>query len=212
MKVTIFGATGALGLECTRQCLEAGHEVVVLARTPSKLPAELRDRVTVVEGNGLDADAVERALANGTEAILFAIGIDKRSPEDLCTGVTRHILAAMPRLGVRRFVWCGGGANLVGDDVITFGAKFVEWFAATFMGLRHRDKVNQLALLDSRKDVAWLGVRPLQMRPGPRRGKYRLGYDAFSGLSKITFADCAHAMVGMLDDDTWLHEAPIVQY
>lgn len=212
MKVTIFGATGALGLECTRQCLEAGHEVVVLARTPSKLPAELRDRVTVVEGNGLDADAVERALANGTEAILFAIGIDKRSPEDLCTDVTRHILAAMPRLGVRRFVWCGGGANLVGDDVITFGAKFVEWFAATFMGLRHRDKVNQLALLDSRKDVAWLGVRPLQMRPGPRRGKYRLGYDAFSGLSKITFADCAHAMVGMLDDDTWLHEAPIVQY
>jgi putative NADH-flavin reductase len=212
MKVTIFGATGALGLECTRQCLEAGHEVVVLARTPSKLPAELRDRVTVVEGNGLDADAVERALANGTEAILFAIGIDKRSPEDLCTGVTRHILAAMPRLGVRRFVWCGGGANLVGDDVITFGAKFVEWFAATFMGLRHRDKVNQLALLESLKDVAWLGVRPLQMRPGPRRGKYRLGYDAFSGLSKITFADCAHAMVGMLDDDTWLHEAPIVQY
>jgi putative NADH-flavin reductase len=212
MKVTIFGATGALGLECTRQCLEAGHEVVVLARTPSKLPAELRDRVTVVEGDGLDADAVERALANGTEAILFAIGIDKRSPEDLCTDVTRHILAAMPRLGVRRFVWCGGGANLVGDDVITFGAKFVEWFAATFMGLRHRDKVNQLALLESRKDVAWLGVRPLQMRPGPRRGKYRLGYDAFSGLSKITFADCAHAMVGMLDDDTWLHEAPIVQY
>jgi putative NADH-flavin reductase len=212
MKVTIFGATGALGLECTRQCLEAGHEVVVLARTPSKLPAELRDRVTVVEGDGLDADAVERALANGTEAIFFAIGIDKRSPEDLCTDVTRHILAAMPRLGVRRFVWCGGGANLVGDDVITFGAKFVEWFAATFMGLRHRDKVNQLALLDSRKDVAWLGVRPLQMRPGSRRGKYRLGYDAFSGLSKITFADCAHAMVGMLDDDTWLHEAPIVQY
>jgi putative NADH-flavin reductase len=212
MKVTIFGATGALGLECTKQCLEVGHDVTVLARTPSKLPDELRDRVTVVPGDGLDAEAVERALENEAEAILFAIGIDKHSPEDLCTDVTRHILAAMPRHGVRRFVWCGGGANLVADDVITFGAKFVEWFAATFMGLRHRDKVNQLALLEGRKDVAWLGVRPLQMRPGPKRGKYRLGFDAFSGLSKITFADCAHAMVGMLDDDTWLHRAPIVQY
>jgi putative NADH-flavin reductase len=212
MKVTIFGATGALGLECTKQCLDAGHDVTVLARTPSKLPGELRDRVTVVEGDGLDADAVARALANGAEAILFAIGIDKHSPEDLCTDVTRHILAAMPRHGVRRLVWCGGGANLVDDDVVTFGAKFVEWFASTFMGLRHRDKVNQLALLEGRKDVAWLGVRPLQMRPGPMRGKYRLGFDAFSGLSKITFADCAHAMVGMLDDDSWLHKAPIVQY
>jgi putative NADH-flavin reductase len=212
MRVTIFGATGALGLECTKQCLAAGHAVSVLARTPSKLPAELRDRVDVVEGDGLDAAAVDRVLANGTEAILFAIGIDKHSPEDLCTDVTRQILAAMPRHGVRRFIWCGGGANLVDEDVVGFGAKFVEWFAATFMGLRHRDKVNQLALLEARKDVAWLGVRPLQMRPGPMRGKYRLGFDAFSGLSKITFADCAHAMIGMLDDDTWLHKAPIVQY
>jgi putative NADH-flavin reductase len=212
MNVTIFGATGALGLECTKQCLDAGHDVTVLARTPSKLPDELRDRITVVPGDGLDAEAVERALENEADAILFAIGIDKQSPEDLCTDVTRHILAAMPRHGVRRFIWCGGGANLVADDVVTFGAKFVEWFAATFMGLRHRDKVNQLALLEGRKDVAWLGVRPLQMRSGPKRGKYRLGFDAFSGLSKITFADCAHAMIGMLDDDTWLHKAPIIQY
>jgi putative NADH-flavin reductase len=212
MNVTIFGATGALGLECTKQCLDAGHDVTVLARTPSKLPDELRDRITVVPGDGLDAEAVERALENEADAILFAIGIDKQSPEDLCTDVTRHILAAMPRHGVRRFIWCGGGANLVADDVVTFGAKFVEWFAATFMGLRHRDKVNQLALLEGRKDVAWLGVRPLQMRSGPKRGKFRLGFDAFSGLSKITFADCAHAMIGMLDDDTWLHKAPIVQY
>ena len=212
MNVTIFGATGALGLECTKQCLEAGHVVTVLARTPSKLPSGLRDRVGVVEGDGLDAEAVDRSLSQGAEAILFAIGIDKHSPEDLCTDVTQHILAAMPRHGVRRFVWCGGGANLVDDDVVTFGAKFVEWFAATFMGLRHRDKVNQLALLEGRRDVEWLGVRPLQMRPGPMRGQYRLGFEAFSGLSKITFADCAHAMVGMLDDDTWLHRAPIVQY
>ncbi len=31
-------------------------------------------------------------------------------------------------------------------------------------------------------------------------------------MSRIHFADCAHAMVAMLEDDTWLHEAPIVQY
>ena len=37
MKVTIFGATGALGVECVAQCLEAGHEVTVLARRPAKL-------------------------------------------------------------------------------------------------------------------------------------------------------------------------------
>jgi len=212
MRLTIFGATGDLGRECTQQALDAGHEVSVLVRSPSKLPAELRDAVTVIEGDGLDADAVDRALAGGTEAILFAIGIDKHSPEDLCTDVTRHILAAMERHDPMRLVWCGGGANLLPRDSVDFGAKFVEWFAATFMGLRHRDKAHQIELLEARRDVAWIGIRPLQMRTGPRRETYRLGYDPFSGFSKISFADCAHAMIGMLTDDTWLHESPIVQY
>ena len=211
MKLTIFGATGALGRECLRQALEAGHPVTVSARTPAKLPADLRERVRVEEGDALAAEHVARAL-EGSEAVLFAIGIDKRSPEDLCTDVTRHILEAMPRLGVRRLVWCGGGSTPVPDDTLTFGSRFVERFASTFMGLRHRDKVHQLELLDRHRELEWLGVRPLQMRQGPMRGEYRLGFDAYSGLSKIHFADCAHAMLGMLDDDTWLHRAPIIQY
>jgi putative NADH-flavin reductase len=186
--------------------------VTVLARTPSKLPRDVRERITVVEGDGLDPDAVARAIAPGTEAVLFAVGIDRHSPEDLCTDVTRNILAAMRSVGVRRLVWCGGGATFVADDVITFGAKFVEAFSRTLMGLRHRDKVHQLELLGQSLDVDWFGIRPLQMKKGPRRTGYRLGFDRFSGFSAITFADCAHAMVQMLTDDTWLHKAPIVQY
>lgn len=212
MNVSVFGATGALGRECVTQCLEAGHAVTALVRTPAKLPAALRERVRVVEGDGLDADAVQRAIPEGSQAVLFAIGIDARSPEDLCTDVTRHILDAMAGSGVRRLVWCGGGSTLVADDEITFGARFVELFARTFMGLRHRDKEHQLALLLENRQVDWIGLRPLQMRSGPRREHYRIGFDRFSGLSKIHFADCAHAMLRMLEDDTWLHQAPIIQY
>lgn len=212
MKVTVFGATGALGSECVEQCLEKGHEVTVLARTPGKLPEGVASCVSVVRGDGLVAEDVRRALEGGCDAVLFAIGVDKSSPEDLCTDITRHIFDAMPELGVKRFIWCGGGSTLVPDDQITFGARFVEWFSSTFLGLRHRDKAHQMELLESRKDIEWYGVRPLQMNAGPRKEVYRLGFDAFSGFSKITFADCAHAMIGMLDDDTWLHKAPIVQY
>lgn len=211
MKVTIFGATGALGGECVTQCLERGHEVTALVRMPAKLEASVASRIQVVEGDALRGADVEAALV-GAEAILFAIGVDKNSPEDLCTDVTRHIVPAMPRLGVKRFIWCGGGSTLVDDDQVTFGARFVEWFSGTFLGLRHRDKAHQLEFLDAHKEIAWFGVRPLQMNAGPRREVYRLGFNSFSGLSKITFADCAHAMIGMLDDDTWLHRAPIVQY
>jgi putative NADH-flavin reductase len=212
MRITIFGATGSLGRECLEQALSAGHEVTILARTPSKLPAELRDRVSVVEGDALHPADVSKALSGGIEAVLFAIGVDGQSPEDLCTDITRHILACMPELGVRRFIWCGGGSTRVEDDEVTLGAKFVEAFGSIFMGLRHRDKTHQLELLNQNLSLQWVGLRPLQMRNGPRRDAYRLGFNAFSGFSQITFADCAHAMLAMLDDDTWLHKAPIIQY
>ena len=212
MKITIFGATGALGSECLKQCLEARHDVTILARSPMKLSAEVRSAVSVVEGDGLDSDCVTRALHEGTEAVLFAVGIDKHSPEGLCTGVTRNILTAMRKTNVRRLVWCGGGSTIVEEDQVTFGARFVEFFASTFMGLRHRDKALQLELLRQNMDIEWVGVRPLQMRQGPMRASYRLGFDPYSGLSKISFADCAHAMLEMLTADAWLHKAPIVQY
>jgi len=212
MNLTLFGATGSLGRECLEQALGAGHEVTLLLRSPDKLPEPLRGRANVVQGNALDASAVGKVLSRETEAVLFAIGIDRHSPEDLCTDITRHILDQMQRHGIRRLVWCGGGSTLVEQDVITFGARFVELFARTFMGLRHRDKVHQLELLKRHRDVDWVGLRPLQMRRGPRREAYRIGFDPFSGFSKISFADCAHAMLAMIEGDRWLCEAPIIQY
>jgi len=213
MKITLFGATGDLGRECLQQALDAGHEITVLLRTPSKLPQALASQVSVIQGDALVLDDVKQAIPAGTEAILFAIGVDeKSSPPNLCTDSNRNIFIAMREQNVRRFVWCGGGSNILKDDVLNFGSKFVRWYAETFLKLRHYDKEQQLILLEENRDLDWLGLRPLQMKAGSKKAQYRLGYDAYSGLSKISFADCAHAMIIMLKDDTWLRKAPIIQY
>ena len=213
MKVSLFGATGKLGRECLDQCLQAGHDVTVLVRSPEKLLDGSQDTMTVIKGDGLIAGDVARAIPPGTDAILFAVGVDeKSSPPDLCTDVTRHILAVMREHQRLRLIWCGGGSNIRADDVVTFGARFVRWFSEAFLRHRHTDKEHQLAILDQNADLCWMGVRPLQMKSGIKTGEYRLGYNAFSGLSSISFADCAHAMITMLDDDTWRGRAPIVQY
>ncbi|MFK7733137.1 MAG: NAD(P)-dependent oxidoreductase [Pseudomonadales bacterium] len=212
MKVTIFGATGNLGGECLKQALSDGHEVTLLVRTKSKLDNELQGKCTVLEGNGLNAADVNSAIPNDCDAILFAIGVDKQSPEHLCAMITENIIAAMRAKGVSRFVWCGGGATLLEGDQLSFGARFVEFFSRVFMALRHRDKLHQLEVLGTANDVDWIGIRPLQMFNGPLTECYRLGYDSFSGMSKISFADCAHAMLLMMNDDSWIRKAPIVQY
>jgi putative NADH-flavin reductase len=66
MNITIFGATGNLGKECLLQCLEAGHEVTVLARSPEKIPDEIVDRITVIQGDALSLDVVERSISKET--------------------------------------------------------------------------------------------------------------------------------------------------
>ena len=55
--------------ECLAQCLQAGHDVTVLVRTPDKLPAVFKDRIRVVQGDGLVLEDVSRALPSGTHAI-----------------------------------------------------------------------------------------------------------------------------------------------
>ncbi len=212
MKITIFGATGALGGECLKQSLDAGHEVTALVRTPSKLPSELRERITVIEGDALDPSDVAKALPEDTQAILFAVGVVKNSPENLCTDITRHILEIMDHTNIPRLIWCGGGSVLLDEDQINFGAKFVRTFSKLFMAKKHYDKENQMTLFKEHQDLEWIGLRPLQMKEGPRREGYRIGFDSFSGMSSISFADCAHAMVQMLQEDTWLGKAPIIQY
>ena len=106
MNVTLFGSTVSLGCECLSQCLDAGHAVTVLVRNPDKLPTSLRDRITVITGDGLIADDVARVLPAGTNAIIFAIGVDeKTSPPNLCTTLRGIFL---PPCVVSRYRdWCG---------------------------------------------------------------------------------------------------------
>ncbi len=157
MKPTILGSTGRLGKECLQQCLEVDHEVTVLVRNPNKLPDHTRDLITIVQGDALLFEDVLTSMPHGTDAILFTIGMDeKTSPRDLCTDVTRHTLVAMRKNNMPRLVWCGGGSNIVEEDVITFGARFMRWYAKIF--LKHRDtgKEHQLLLSDQKKTCAGL--------------------------------------------------------
>lgn len=68
-RLVVTGATGSLGRHVVGQALSAGHEVTVCVRTPSKLPPDVVERVSVHTGNlldGLPVDVIRRqdALIN----------------------------------------------------------------------------------------------------------------------------------------------------
>ena len=50
-KILIIGATGSLGRHVVQQAVSTYHNVSVLVRTPSKLPADIQKKVVVYEAD-----------------------------------------------------------------------------------------------------------------------------------------------------------------
>jgi len=75
VRVLVTGGTGFIGSHATAALLAAGHEVRLMARTPSKVERVLAPRgivpTEVVPGDMADADAV-RAAIGGCDAVLHA--------------------------------------------------------------------------------------------------------------------------------------------
>jgi dihydroflavonol-4-reductase len=80
VQILVTGGTGFVGGHCVAALLDAGHEVVLLARERSRVAAALTplritdERVHVVLGDVLDRDAVERAVSDA-EALLHAANV-----------------------------------------------------------------------------------------------------------------------------------------
>lgn len=215
MEITIFGATGQVGQQCLTQAILEGHRVTVLVRSAQKLrallPVSILQNVAIVEGDALNEHDVQQSITPLTQAIFFTIGVDKNSPNNLCTNITKNILKAIGEAKIR-FIFCGGGSTFLKEDKLTLGAHFVRLFASTFFKKKHLDKEHQMQLLLSTQELIWLGIRPLKIVNGPKTANYKLGFNSFGPASKINHSDCAHAMLCMLTENEWLNQAPIIQY
>ena len=101
MKIALFGATGRVGLEVLKQALGEGHEVTVLVRSPEKLAPH--DKLTVIQGDVRDANAVTLAIA-GMDVVFSALGTDKTTT---LTEAVPHMIKAMKDAGINRIVTIG---------------------------------------------------------------------------------------------------------
>ena len=79
MKVFIIGGTGLLGSEAAKVLIERGHEVTAIALPPLPAGAELPSEMKIEFGNYLEmTDEELRAQFTGTDALIFAAGVNER--------------------------------------------------------------------------------------------------------------------------------------
>ncbi len=118
MKILVTGASGYVGGRLVPVLLEAGHEVRCLVRTPRKLAtAPWRDQVEVLEGDLLEAEGLEGAMAGCHGAFYFVHSMEGGdfSRRDRVAAINFREAAA--RADLRRIVYLGGLGR--GDDLST---------------------------------------------------------------------------------------------
>jgi hypothetical protein len=72
VRLIILGATGSLGAHVLGHALGAGHDVSVLVREPSRLPAEALQRIVVHTGDL--GTALPPDLVRGQDALINCAG------------------------------------------------------------------------------------------------------------------------------------------
>jgi uncharacterized protein YbjT (DUF2867 family) len=103
--IVITTPTGNIGSRVLAHVLEGDQPVRVVARDPEKLPADVRDRIEVVQGSHGDADIAARAL-KGADTLFWLCPPDRQASDAVAafTGFTRPAAEILRSQGVQRVV------------------------------------------------------------------------------------------------------------
>ncbi|MCO8271038.1 SDR family oxidoreductase [Actinoplanes sp. TRM 88003] len=99
MEITVLAASGATGLQLTRQALDRGHTVVAIARTPGRIAVPDHPRLTRVAADVREPNSIAAAL-HDREVVVSGLGIAGRDKPGVLTAGARA-------LSHGRVVWLG---------------------------------------------------------------------------------------------------------
>jgi uncharacterized protein YbjT (DUF2867 family) len=92
--IVITAPAGTIGQQVLENVLDSGQPIRVIARKPSRLPSQTRERVEVVQGSHGDIDVVSQAFA-GADAVFWLV--PPGPPRQKCRGRLRRLHPASLR-------------------------------------------------------------------------------------------------------------------
>lgn len=209
MKIVVFGASRGVGLEVVKQALEAGHLVTAFVRSPEKFTVT-HTNLTVVKGDSMDAEAVEKAIA-GQDAVISALGPTRPPVPHMMEISAKNIVAGMKKHGVRRLVSTTGAGVRQPEDQ----PKFIDHLIGFLLNLLAKDVVLDSAAnvkVIRESDLDWTVVRFPRLMDGEHKGRYQVGYVGKSSGTQLSRADGADFILKELTEMKWLKKLPLVSY
>jgi putative NADH-flavin reductase len=206
MRILVFGGTGSVGRRVIEEALRRRHQITALVRSPQKVGV-LASRITVVQGDALDARAVEKAVG-GQDAVIYTLGAGNVRYTTLFSASTRVLLTAMNQHAVRRLI-CVTGVG-AGDTKGHGGFLYDRILYPLFTKGIYADKDKQESLIrDSHAD--WTIVRPAPFQKNKPAGPLRAVTDVDDvTLRRISRLEVAQFLVDELEQNRYVRQSVFI--
>lgn len=204
MRILVLGAAGGVGSRAAGAAVTAGHEVVAGARTTPVVAGARTLALDVRDGAAL-SEAIK-----GVEAVLWCVGVTRRSGGDVGRTAMPLLVAACEQAGVRRLVSVSGaGVTLPGDDK-GFGARLVSAVTRRLARNLVLDKEGEHAVLAA-SGLDWTEVRPPRLVDREPTGHWQLsGQPPGLTAKPVAKAEVALAMLDLAGSSQWVRGAPFL--
>ena len=197
MKVALYGASGKSGSRILKELVSRGHQVIAIARDPSRVPQSAPK--VVIKQDDLSEPKQIAAAIDGAEAVISAYAPPQEKPEEIVGVTQRQVDAFNYGLKARLIVVGGAGGLNVAPGVSLVDSGYLPE-AYLPIAKAHVRALN--VLRDSTIDWTYLAPAA-DFSPGERTGKFRLGKDELIAdaqqQSRISMEDYAVALVDELE-------------
>lgn len=200
--IAITTPTGNIGKRVVERCLGASEPVRLIARDPSKLPADVRERVEVVQGSHGDPTVIDQAL-KGAGALFWLVPPEPRdiSLEEHYVGFTRPAAEAIKRQGIRHVVdvkaIAGSTRWAESAGLATASQHMSDVLAATGANLR---SLPAPAIMDNML---------MQLKPITEQGVFFGPMDPDQKVPQVAARDIAATAARFLLDRSWTGQADV---
>jgi len=165
MNIIVFGASGGVGRHFTKLALDKGHNVTAFVRNPSKLELE-HVRLTVIQGNAFDKNAVKSAIS-GQDAVISCLGSTtgmKKSKQ--LEDMTKIVVDEMVASNIKRIVYIAS-AGIENEIPGMMGKLMMKMLKNVLED--HRNAVNYI----KNNNLTYTIVRPMGLNDKVYTGVYK---------------------------------------
>jgi uncharacterized protein YbjT (DUF2867 family) len=194
--IVITTPGGQIGHQVLATLLDSGEALRVIDRDPSELPAEIGERVEVVEGSHGDAAVVDAAFA-GADAVFWLTPPNPQAPsvEAAYVGFTRPAAAAFKRHNLKRVVGVsalGRGTSWADRAGFVTGSLAMDDLIAS-SGVAYRALCNPSFMDNIARQIPAIANQDMFFSP----------IDGDRKLPTVATRDIAAAAARLLVDESW---------